>query len=63
MIRHVENFIKELFPNIYNLQIVENDEKYICEYSYYVSNSFGNPISRNCKINVAMVDGFLKIVE
>ena len=63
MIRHVENFVRELFPNIYNLQIVENGEKYICEYSYYVSNSFGNPISRNCKINVAMVDGFLKIVE
>lgn len=63
MIKKVDVFIRELFPNIIDLTIVEIDKKFECEYSYYVSNTFGNPILRTNKINVGIVDGFLKIVE
>jgi len=63
MIEKVDSFIRETFPIIHNLTIIENGEKFECEYSYYVSDSFGNPILRTNKINVAIVDGFFKIVE
>lgn len=63
MIKKVDAFIRELFPSIINLTIVEINKKFECEYSYYVSDPFGNPILRTNKINVGIVDGFLKIVE
>jgi hypothetical protein len=63
MIKKVDSFIRELFPSIINLKIVEIDKKFECEYSYYVSDLYGNPILRINKINVGIVDGFLKIVE
>jgi len=63
MIEKVENYLKEIFPICQSFKIEKVGEIFKCEYSTYVSDSFGNPILRTNKINVGIVDGFFKIVE
>lgn len=59
----VENYLRDLFPILIDLDIKEIDDEYFCKFSHYVSDNYGNPISKTINIKVKLVDGFLKIVD